>query len=193
MAKGSIRHPPFDIGHDRERRVHQHHRRHGVRGQVIVDLAASNRVTGRAGKREERRSARVSASSLRISEPPTACARIAISRCRPRVPAPRHQPDPGRRQRSKAERQRRAELLEALAFVGATGLRGQQPRDLLQQREPGNRRGGFAEKRLSVFAQEQHRGDFAGLVGQLPVPGTTGVGRTESGFHGAAQDRSIER
>ncbi len=91
------------------------------------------------------------------------------------------------------KRVRRRELLKGLGLLGPARVGRQQPCDLGQRGEPCSRRCGFAEKRLSVFAQEQHGRRLAGVVGRLPVPGTTGVGGAEGLFHGRAEDRGVDR
>ncbi len=154
MTIRSIRHPSLDIGHDRERRIHQHQRRHGVLGQMIVDLGGVEPGDG-IGRKEGRE--KIGAGLGKLVEDQRAAS--SLRQDRHQAGAGRRlqhhivRRDRGRRQRGKAERQRRAELLEALAFFGAAGLRRQQPGDLRQRIEPGNRRTDFAEKRLSVFAE----------------------------------------
>jgi hypothetical protein len=77
MAIGGVGNAAFDIGHRRERRVHQHDAGRDGGIEMIVDLG---RVEARDGNgREEKRQqmARVSASSLRTSAPPAISARMA--------------------------------------------------------------------------------------------------------------------
>ena len=64
-------------------------------------------------------------------------------------------PDGGGGQGREAERGRRGELLEGLALGGAAGVGGEKAGDLGQGGKPGSRRVGFAEQRLSVFAEEE--------------------------------------
>ena len=100
--------------------------------------------------------------------------------------------DRSRSQCGKAEWNRRRELLKRLAFLGTARVRRQQRDDFRQHGKPCSRRGGFAEKRLSVFAQEQDCRDLARLIGGFPVPGAGGVGGAERGFHGAAQEGGVD-
>ena len=90
-----------------------------------------------------------------------------------------------------AERDRRRELLERLAFRRTPRMRRQQAADLRQRREPRRRSSGFAEKRMSVFAQEQDGRGLAGVIGRLPVPGAGGVGGAEGGFHRRSQGGGV--
>ena len=69
---------------------------------------------------------------------------------------------------------------------------GEKAGDLGQGGKPGCRRVGFTEQRLSVFAEEEDGRRLAGVIGRLPIPGTGGVGGAERGFHGGAQDRSVD-
>jgi hypothetical protein len=61
-------------------------------------------------------------------------------------------------------------LLHRLAFLRAAGVRRQQTGDLRHGGKPCSRRRGFAEKRLSVFAEEEDGRGLAGVVGGFPVP-----------------------
>ena len=101
-------------------------------------------------------------------------------------------PDGGCGQGREAERGRRRELLEGLALGGAAGVGREKAGDLGQGGKPGSRRVGFAEQRLSVFAEEEDGRGLAGVIGRLPVPGAGGVGGAESRFHGGAQDRGVD-
>ncbi len=69
---------------------------------------------------------------------------------------------------------------------------GQQTRDLAELGNGRGRRTGFAQKRLSVFAEHEDGGGLAGFVGGLPVPGARRVGRAEGDLHGGAQDRGVD-
>ena len=79
--------------------------------------------------------------------------------------------DGGRRQRRKAERDRRRELLEAPGFPRTGACASAEARRSSSARKAVKPESGFAEKRLAVFAQEKDGRDFAGLIGGLPVPG----------------------
>src|SRR3546814_13784995 len=78
-------------------------------------------------------------------------------------------------QRGNAERKRRRKLLEGLALLRSACVGGKKVGDLCQPGQGCGRRSGFTDKRLSVFAQEEERRDFAGLTGTLPVPCTCRV------------------
>src|SRR3546814_9535353 len=68
---------------------------------------------------------------------------------------------------------------------------GKKVGDLCQHGQGCGRRSGFTDKRISVFAQEEDRRDFAGLIGRLPVPCTCRVGGAECRLHGGSQNRPI--
>ena len=146
-----------------------------------------------AGKREVSRSARVSASSLRISEPPAVAARMAS---RP-VPAD------GSSTRSvgviaaavSAARPSGSGVENCWSAWASSERRvcvGNRRGDFRQHGKPRCRRRGFAEKRLSVFAQEQDARGLARLVGVFPVPGARRVGGAEGGFHSVAQGAGVD-
>jgi hypothetical protein len=91
--------------------------------------------------------------------------------------------DGSRARRDESERDGRRELLERLAFKGAAGVRGKQTGDFCDQRQGSGRRAGFVQKRFAVFAEEENGRCLAGVVGQLPVPGSGSVARVEARFH----------
>jgi hypothetical protein len=99
--------------------------------------------------------------------------------------------DGGGMGRDQAERDRSRKLLEGLAFGRAPRMRWQKAGDLRQRDKQCSRRTGFAEKRLSVFAQEQDGRCLAGVIGRLPVPGAARVGSAERGFHSQAQGHGV--
>ena len=101
-------------------------------------------------------------------------------------------PDGGCGEGREAERGRRRELLEGLALGGAAGVSREKAGDLGQGGKAQSRRVGFAEQRLSVFAEKEDGRGLAGVIGRLPVPGARGVGGAESRFHGGAQDRGVD-
>ena len=171
------------IRHDREWRVHQHHGWDSIRGEMIVDLGG---VEAGDGKGRKERGETIGAGLGEFIED-------------------RHEAGAGRgfqhhvvghdrgcRQCGQAEWQRGRELLEVLAFLRPTGLRGQESRDFRQDGAPCSLRCGFTEKCFSVFAQEQHRGDLAGFIGQFPVPSAGRIGCAEGRFHRRAQRCSID-
>src|SRR5690606_14759846 len=80
-----------------------------------------------------------------------------------------------------AERGRRGKLLERLALLGAARMRRQEAGDFGEGGKPCRRRRGLAEKRLSVFAQEQDGRRLASVIGGLPVPGAGRIGYAEGG------------
>lgn len=53
MAEGGVGHTALDIGHDRERRVHQHDGRQKAGVEMIVDLGGIE-AGDRQGRKEER-------------------------------------------------------------------------------------------------------------------------------------------
>ena len=156
-------------------------------------LPAPNWVTRRAGKREASRSARVSASPLRMSEPPAAPARIA------RRPVPAE----GSSTRSVGEmavgcercqpEHRRRELLEGLRFLGAARVCVGSRSAIRQDGKTLRRRSGvsFYETAPSAFAQEQDGGDSARLRRFSSLQKPT-HGCAKKWFHGAAHDQGID-
>ena len=91
-----------------------------------------------------------------------------------------------------AKRDRRRELLERLALLGATRVGGEKARDLREHRQCGGRRPGFTEKHFAVFAEEQHRRRLAGVVGGFPIPGAGRIGGAEGRLHRGAQDTGVD-
>ena len=82
-----------------------------------------------------------------------------------------------------AERDRRRELLERLALLGAARVRRQQRREPWPAWRAGTpRRRARAAHGGPEFAQEQDLRRLAGVVGGLPVPGAFGVGTAEGCF-----------
>ncbi len=100
--------------------------------------------------------------------------------------------DRPRRRGREAKRDRRRELLERLALLGATRVGGEKARDLREHRQCGGRRPGFTEKRFAVFAEEQHRRRLAGVVGGFPIPGAGRIGGAEGRLHRGAQDSGVD-
>ncbi|WP_255607776.1 hypothetical protein [Methylosinus sp. Sm6] len=100
--------------------------------------------------------------------------------------------DRSRRYRREAQRNGSRELLKRLALFRATGVCRKEAGDFRECGKPCCRRRGFAEKRASVFAEEQDGRDLAGVVGRFPVPGAGGVGCAERRFHRGAQDRGVD-
>ena len=149
------------------------------------------RVTVRPGKRWASRLARVSANSFRTSEPPAISARTARSP----VPADGSSTQSRRRDRGGASSAARPSGIgvencwKRLALLGTARMGGKKACDLHEQRKRRGRRAGFAKERLSVFAQEQNRRGFAGVVGRFPVPSARGVGGAEGSLHGGARGR----
>src|SRR3546814_5958879 len=86
----------------------------------------------------------------------------------------------------------RSKLLEGLALLRSPCVGGKKVGDLCQHGQGCGRRSGFTDKRISVFAQEEDRRDFAGLIGRLPVPCTCRVGGAECRLHGGSQNRRID-
>ena len=133
--------------------------------------AASKRVTPTSGKRWPSRPARVSASSFRTSEAPASSAKMASS------PVPADGSSTWSAGAIAAavladerQRERRGELLERLALLGAARVAGEQPRHLGQHRQQRGGRSGARGHGAAELAQEQHGGRLAGVVGALPVP-----------------------
>ena len=95
------------------------------------------------------------------------------------------------------QRQGRGELLQAHLFLGPAGVRGLQRR---QRREHGEHvRGavrpgpGAAAHGAPVPLQKQHQRGLGRFVGVLPQPGAHGVGPAERPRHGVSQGRCVER
>ena len=114
------------------------------------------------------------------------------------------QPGPGRRLEdevtgrdlrcrhcSQSHGQRRRELLEALHFFRATGMRRQKPRHLGEDGQECCRRAGTGNKRAPEFSQEEDQRHLARLIGELPVPGTISIGAAEGTLHLEAQTQRV--
>ena len=189
MPISRIGHAPGDIGHDRERRIHQDHGRDGVRREVIVDLGGVEPGDG-IGRKDGGQQIGAGLGQF-----------VQDQRTSRNLGEDRKQAGAGRRLQhnvarsdasggdgGESERRRRGKLLERLALLGAARMRRQETGDFGDGGKPRRRRRGLAEKRLSEFAQEQDGCDFTGVISRLPVPGAGGVGASTSGFHGGAQD-----
>ena len=61
-----------------------------------------------------------------------------------------------------------------------------------EHRQHRGRRAGLGAHGRAELAKEQDGRRLAGVIGGLPVPGASGVGGAEGGFHGAAQDGGID-
>ena len=146
---------PPDVRHRREGRVHRHDGRHRGGIEVIVDLGGVEACDG-DGRKEGGEQRRPSLGQLvqdeRAADDLGQDGEKAGSGRRLQHAGRR--PDGGCGQGSEAERGRRGELLEGLALGGAAGVGGEKAGDLGQGGKPGSRSVGFAEQRLSVFAEE---------------------------------------
>ncbi len=84
---------------------------------------------------------------------------------------------------SQSHGQRRRELLEALHFLRAPGMRRQEARHLGKDRQQRRGRADPGEQRTAELPQEEDERHLARLVGKLPVPGTIGIGAAKSALH----------
>ena len=192
VAEGSVGHTALDIGHDRERRIHQHDARYDRGIEVIVDLG---RVEAGDGKGRKEGGEKTSAHLGQFVENERAASDLGENGEEASAGGWLQHPvgwrDGGGMSRGQAERDRRRKLLKGLALGRAPRMRRQKAGDLRQRDKPCSRRTGFAEKRLSVFAQEQDGRRLAGVICRLPVPGAACVGRAECVFHRRAQGRGV--
>jgi hypothetical protein len=91
-----------------------------------------------------------------------------------------------------SEHDRRRELLQGLAFLGAARMGGEKARDLGQHRQHGGRRRGPGADGRAKLSQKQDRGRLAGVIGGLPIPGAGRIGGAAGGLHRAAQDAGVD-
>jgi hypothetical protein len=99
----------------------------------------------------------------------------------------------GRRGRDReAKRDRRRELLQRLALLGATRVGREKARDLREHGQCGGRRPSFMEKHFAVFAEEQHRRRLAGVIGVFPIPGAGRIGGAEGRLHRGTQNAGVD-
>ena len=193
MAQRRVLHRPVDMGDGRERRVHHHHARHDVRAQIVVDMRS---VVAGDGAIAEQAGQHLGADLGQLVENQAGAARLGLDR---EQAGPgggfEHQvarPDRGRDGGDEAQPGRRRELLERLRRLRPARMGGEQRRHLLDHRQRGERRRGFAEDRVPVFAQEQNLRRLAGVVGGLPIPGAIGIGAAERGLHRATQGPRVD-
>ena len=194
MPEGGVSDASLDIRQHRERRVHENDGREESRIKVIVDLGC---VEARDGKGRKEEGEKIGAGVGKLVEQERAPGDLGQNGEKPGAGRGLQHAVGGRDRRGdrrrQAERDWRRELLEALRHVGTARVRRHQPDDLGELRQDRLRRAGFAEKRLSVFAQHEDGRDLACLVGRFPVPRAGGVGSAECGFHRAAQHGGVDR
>ena len=193
MAEGGVCHPPLDMRRDREGRVHQHHRGCDGRIQIVVDL---RRVVAADGGAWEQMAEQVCAGLSELVQRQDAAGEGGEDGEQPSAGG-RFQHQVARRDRGgdagrEAERDRRRELLERRALLGAARMRGRQRGQLGQHGEHPRRAAGAGAHGRPMPAQEQDLRGLAGLVGVLPHPGAGRVGGAERRLHGGAQDGGIE-
>lgn len=193
VSQRCVGHATGDVRHRREWRVHQHDRRDHSRVQMIVDLRC---VEARDCDRREEGREEAGAGFRQFVEDQSSARNLGqngeqtgpggrfehtVGRC-----------NSGRARRDESERDGRRELLERLAFEGAAGVRGKQTGDFCHQRQGSGRRAGFLQKRFAVFAEEENGRCLAGVVGQLPVPGSGSVARVEARFHRVTKQGGVD-
>ena len=93
---------------------------------------------------------------------------------------------------NKCQPDRRRELLQGFAFLGAACLGRKESGDPHQHRQHGRRRRRLGAYGGAMPPQEQDGGRLAGVVSGLPVPGTTCIGAAERRLHGVAQNSGID-
>ena len=91
-----------------------------------------------------------------------------------------------------AQRDRRRELLEAVAFLRAAGLRRQPLAEPVQHLEHRGGGAGAGSHGTAEFAQEQHLRRLGGFVGILPGPGAGRIRGAERRLHRRAQGPAVE-
>ena len=137
MPEGRVGNAPGDIRHHGERRVHDDDARHGGRIEMVVDLGG---VEARDGHRRKERREKIGAGLGQLVEDER-CARGLGEDAEQSGAGGRLQHAVGRgqccrRQRGKAERDRRRELLKSLRLLGSARVRRQQCDDLGERRQP---------------------------------------------------------
>ena len=192
MAQRGVRHATVDVGQRRERRVHQHDARQEMRVEVIVNLRRVE--SGGANVREQ--PVEQAGAGLGQFVEDKRSAREFGQNGEQAGPGRRFQHAVGWRDRScraggKPQRDRRRELLERLALLGAARMGGEKARDLRQHRQHGGGRCGLNADGRAEFAQEEHRRRLAGVIGGLPVPDAGGVGRSKSRLHRSAENGRV--
>ena len=157
--------------------------------------APSKRLSGAPGNRSFRRSARVSAHSLRTSFAP---ASSAMNGQHPRAGGGLEHDvagaEPRREARDIGEFQRRRELLQRMAFFRASRLARQQRSDLREHRQ--DARGLLVragDHRWTIAAQEQHLRRLERLISVLPTPAPSNVARAKGVLHRRAKADDIDR
>ena len=193
MTIGGVGHAPGDVGHHRKWWVHQHDAGNSIGVQIVVDLGrieACDRKGWKEGR--EKRAARLG--QLVEMEPASG----NFGENGEQAGAGRRfqhdivHGDRGGGRRGESQGDRRRELLEGLALFGTAGVRGLKAGNLGEQRQCACWRAGFAEKRLSVFAQKQDGGAFANVIGGLPIPGAIGIGAAEGSIHRDAERGRVD-
>ena len=193
MPIGGISHAAGDMGHGRERRVHDDDGGRVGRREMIVDLG---RVETRDGDGREESGEQIGAGVGQLVEEKFAAADLGEDCEQPgagrRLKHEVARRNGGRGHGGEPKRRRRRELLQCLTFLGAARVRRQEAGDFRDGGKPCSRRSGFAEKRLAVFLKEQHGRRFAGVVGRLPGPCAGRVRCAERRFHRAAQRCGVD-
>ena len=192
----------LDPGADRERRVHQHHRRHEP-GQVVGEGPGVAPVDGNARKEPFEQAGPRRGEFVEVEPLASRLAQRTVGHdgedagARRGLQHPVAGADHGGLNGCIGERQGRGELLQADLFLGAPGMRRFERGQAFEHREHGGgtlRAGtGFAPHGGSVTPDEQHHRGFGGVVGVLPEPRAIGIGAPERAGHGLARHSGAER
>ena len=184
--------PAIDIGDSREGRIHQDDAGAQARVQMIVDLRG---VEGGDEAPREKVAQKIGARVGQLIEHQATAHDLGEDREKPgpgrRLEDQVARRDLRRRESREPHGQRRRELLEALHLFRAAGMRGQEVCDLGEDRQQGRRRAGPGEQRTAELPQEEDQRHLACLIGELPVPGTIGIGTAKGAFHLEAQTQRV--
>ena len=192
----------LDPGADRERRVHQHDRRHEP-GQVVGDGLGVASVDGNARKEPFEQAGPRRGEFVEVEPLAGGFAQRTVGHdgedagARRGLQHPVAGADHGGLERRIGQGQGRGKLLQADLFLGAARMGGFKRRQAFEHRE--HRGGalragtGFAPHGGPVTLDEQHHRGFGGVVGVLPEPRAIGIGAPERAGHGLAQHSGAEQ
>nr|WP_235858332.1 hypothetical protein [Cereibacter sphaeroides] len=184
--------PAIDVGDSREGRIHQDDAGAQARVQMIVDLCC---VEGCDEAPWEKVTQKVGAGLGEFVQRETSASDLGEDREKP-GPGGRLEDEVTRsdlrcRHCSQPHGQRRRELLEALHFLRAPGMRRQEARHLGEDRQQCRGRARPGQKRTAELPQEEDQRHLARLIGELPVPGAIGIGAAKGALHFEAQTQRV--
>ena len=193
MPQRGIGDPAVDMRCRRERRVHQHDGRTDVGIEMIVNMRS---VMPGDVDAAEQLIEQACASISELIEMQLRASELGINRKEPRASRGFEHEIVGRDRRRYAgdetEFDRRGELLERLALLGAARMRRNERREFFQHSEECTARCGALAHRRCKLAQEQNLRRLAGVVGDLPIPSAFRVRTAEGRAHRIAQRLRID-